>query len=218
MSKKNRISSIVKKLIMAVTGGSLVFFLLFHGMMNIVSIFSPDGYQKICEFLGANWYAIIGTIGLAFFMMIHFIFAFILSWQNYKARGTKRYAVVSQHEDVSWASKNMLIIGIVVIGGLILHLSQFWYKMQWVEINGQPPENGIDLIQYTFSHWYYSCIYLVWLIFLWLHLSHGIASVMQSLGWNSLSWKRIIEVLGKIFAFIIVIMFASVVVYYWLIY
>lgn len=218
MDKKNRMSSIVKKLIMAVTGGGLVFFLLFHGTMNIVSIFSPKGYQKICEFLGANWYAIIGTICLVVFIMIHFIFALILSWQNYKARGTKRYIVVSRHKDVSWASKNMLIIGIVVITGLILHLSQFWYKMQWTEMNGQLPANGIDLIRYVFNHWFYSCIYLVWLIFLWLHLSHGIASVMQSLGWNSLSWKRIIEVLGKIFASIIVIMFASVVVYYWLIY
>ncbi len=212
------LSSITKKLIMAVTGGCLVFFLLFHGSMNIVAIISQEGYRWICEFLGANWYAIVGTIGLAAMVAIHFIYAFILSYQNYKARGNQRYAVVESQEGVSWASKNMLVIGLIVIIGLGLHLYDFWAKMQLAELQGQASADGVDRIINVFSNNYYSVMYLVWLAFLWFHLSHGIASVMQSIGWSNHVWKHRIEWLGRFFAVVIVAMFASVVLYYWLIY
>lgn len=203
---------------MAITGGCLVFFLLFHGSMNIVAIISQDGYRWICEFLGANWYAIVGTVGLAAMVAIHFIYAFILSLQNYKARGSQRYAVVERQEGVSWASKNMLVIGLIVIIGLCLHLYNFWAKMQLVELQGEASADGIGLIINVFGNSCYSVMYLVWLAFLWFHLSHGIASVMQSIGWSNHVWKHRIEWLGKFFAIVIVAMFASVVIYYWLIY
>ncbi len=211
------LSSITKKLIMAITGGGLVFFLLFHGAMNVVSIFSEDGYRWICEFLGANWYAIVGTIGLAILMALHLIYAFVLSWQNFKARGRQRYAVNERPEGVSWASKNMLAIGAFILFGLVFHLIDFWSKMQLAEIKGGAPVDGIDQIKFIFANNYFSVMYLLWLVAIWFHLSHGIASVMQSIGWNNLVWQRRIEWLGKFFAAVIVMMFVSVVIYYWLI-
>ena len=216
MSKKG-LSSITKKLIMAVTGGGLVFFLLFHGAMNVVSIFSEDAYRWICEFLGANWYAVVGTIGLAVLMVFHLIYAFILSFENYKARGRQRYAVNERPEGVSWASKNMLAIGAFVLFGLVFHLIDFWSKMQLAEIKGGAPVDGIDQIKFIFANNYFSVMYMLWLVAIWFHLSHGIASVMQSIGWNNLVWQRRIEWLGKFFAALIVMMFISVVIYYWLI-
>ena len=202
---------------MAVSGAGLVFFMLFHGAMNVVSIFSEDGYRWICEFLGANWYALVGTMGLATLMALHFIYAFILSYQNYRARGRQRYAVNERPEGVSWASKNMLAIGAFVMFGLAFHLYDFWAKMQLAEIKGDAPVDGIDQIKFIFSSNYLSVMYLLWLFAIWFHLSHGIASVMQSIGWNNHVWQRRIEILGSFFAAIIVMMFASVVIYYWLI-
>ena len=214
---KNGLSSITKKLIMAISGAGLVLFMLFHGAMNVVSIISQDGYRWICEFIGANWYALVGTMGLAALMALHFIYAFVLSYQNYKARGRQRYAVNERPEGVSWASKNMLAIGVVVLFGLVFHLYDFWAKMQLAEIRGNAPVDGIDQIKFIFSNNYFSIMYLLWLVAIWFHLSHGIASVMQSIGWNNLVWKRRIEILGSFFAAIIVMMFMSVVIYYWLI-
>ena len=216
MGKKG-LSSITKKLIMAITGGALVFFLLFHGAMNFVSIISEDGYRWICEFLGANWYALVGTMGLAVLVALHLIYAFILSYQNFKARGRQRYAVNERPEGVSWASKNMLAIGAFILFGLCFHLYDFWSKMQLAEIKGNAPVDGIDQIKFIFSHNYFSVMYLLWLIAIWFHLSHGIASVMQSIGWSNHVWQRRIEWLGNFFAFIIVAMFLPVVIYYWLI-
>ena len=213
----NGLSSITKKLIMAISGGGLVFFLLFHGAMNVVSIFSEDGYRWICEFLGANWYALVGTMGLAILMVFHLIYAFILSYQNYKARGRQRYAVNERPEGVSWASKNMLAIGAFVLFGLAFHLYDFWSKMQLAEIKGGAPVDGIDQIKFIFSSNYFSIMYILWLVAIWFHLSHGIASVMQSIGWNNHVWQNRIEWLGKFFAAVIVLMVAPVVIYYWLI-
>ena len=222
------LSSITKKLIMAITGGALVLFLLFHGSMNIVAIIKPEGYNKICEFLGANWYALVATAGLAALMVFHLIYAFVLSFQNYKARGKQRYAVVDRQEGVSWASKNMLVIGAIVLLGLGLHLFNFWANMQLPEVLHKLgmdvkedvlalAADGSHYIVNTFSCSVYSIIYLVWLAFLWFHLAHGVASVMQSIGWNNHVWKNRIEVIGKVVAALIVLLFASVVIYYWLI-
>ena len=202
---------------MAISGAGLVFFMLFHGAMNVVSIISQDGYRWICEFLGANWYALVGTMGLAALMALHFIYAFILSYQNYRARGRQRYAVNERPEGVSWASKNMLAIGVVVLFGLAFHLYDFWAKMQLAEIRGNAPVDGIDQIKFIFSNNYFSVMYLLWLVAIWFHLSHGIASVMQSIGWSNNVWQKRIEWLGKFFAIIIVMMFVPVVIYYWLI-
>ena len=122
-------SSIGRKLIMSITGAALILFLLFHGTMNVVAIISPKGYNMICEFLGANWYALVATVGLAVLVVLHILYAFYLSVLNYRARGRDRYAVNKKQDGVEWASKNMLVLGVIVLLGIALHLYNFWYKM-----------------------------------------------------------------------------------------
>ncbi|MBO4370549.1 MAG: succinate dehydrogenase/fumarate reductase cytochrome b subunit [Paludibacteraceae bacterium] len=210
-------SSVGRKVVMCVTGASLVLFLLFHASMNLVAIISPEGYDMICEFLGANWYALVGTVGLAGLAVIHILYAFILSVQNYRARGNARYEVTDRQESVEWASKNMLVLGFIILGGICVHLIHFWAKMQLVEILGAIPENGMELIRYTFSQWYNLAIYLVWFAAIWFHLTHGIWSSMHTLGWNNNIWMPRIKCISNIFATLIVLMFASVAIYYFVI-
>lgn len=207
-------SSIGRKVVMSVTGACLVLFLLFHGAMNLVAIVSEDGYNAICEFLGANWYALVGTLGLAFLAVVHICYAFVLTVQNYRARGRERYAVTDRQAQVEWASKNMLVLGFIIVCGLALHLCNFWAKMQLVEILGREPESGVVLIKYTFSQWYYVVLYLLWLAALWFHLTHGVWSALHTLGWNNDVWMPRIKCIGNIVATLVVLMFAAVVVYY----
>ncbi|EKC61596.1 fumarate reductase transmemBrane cytochrome b subunit, partial [human gut metagenome] len=96
---------------MSVTGCFLVLFILFHMSMNVTAIISPEGYNAICGFLGANWYALAGTVVLAAGVVIHFIYAIVLTLNNYRARGSQRYAVTVKEPGVAWASKNMLVLG-----------------------------------------------------------------------------------------------------------
>ena len=196
---------------MSITGIFLVLFLLFHSIMNFVAILSPAGYDAICEFLGANWYALIGTLGLAFLLLVHFVYAFILSIQNYRARGTQRYAVVERQEGVDWASKNMLVLGFIVIGFLLLHLYNFWFKMQTGPFS---PTDGAAYVKELFSNPVYCVLYLIWLTAIWFHLTHGIWSALQSLGLSSNIWLPRIKCIGNAVATLIVLMFAFVVVFF----
>ena len=123
-------SSIGRKVVMSVTGIALILFLTFHCAMNIVALFSGEAYNMICELLGANWYAVVATLGLAALAVIHIVFAFILTAQNRTARGKERYAVTDKPEKVEWASQNMLVLGIIILLGLLLHLFNFWLLQQ----------------------------------------------------------------------------------------
>ncbi|MCQ2346961.1 MAG: succinate dehydrogenase/fumarate reductase cytochrome b subunit [Paludibacteraceae bacterium] len=217
-------SSIGRKLVMSLSGLFLVLFLLFHGCMNLALVFSEKAYNTICSLLGANWYAIIGSLVIALFVLIHFCYAFYLTIQNLRARGNDRYAMTARQEGVQWASKNMLVLGICVIGFLVLHLANFWFKMQFAELTGIEtsafdPQDGAGLVKFMFAGngaWsiVLCLLYLVWLAALWLHLSHGVWSALQTLGWSSLIWLKRIQVIGLILATLAVLPFVIVVVYY----
>ena len=220
-------SSIGRKVVMSVTGMALLLFLTFHASMNVVALISAKGYNMICEFLGANWYAVVATIGLAALVALHFIFAFILTIQNRKARGNDRYAVTSKPEKVEWASQNMLVLGIIVILGMVLHLYNFWYNMMFAELaeTAALPNatNGVYHIMMTFHGakpcqptttcgYIYTAIYLVWLCALWLHLNHGIWSSVQTMGWSGKIWQNRWRCIGSIYATIVILMFVVVAV------
>ena len=216
-------SSLGRKLVMSISGCFLVLFLLFHMSMNIAALVSADAYNAICAFLGANWYALAGTAVLALGVVVHFIYAIMLTVQNRRARGNIRYEVTIQEEGVDWASKNMLVIGFIVLGGLALHLFNFWSKMQLVEIMGQhenslglSPVDGAALIEYTFSQWYFVALYIVWLVALWFHLTHGVWSMFQSVGWANDTWYPRLKCLANIIATLIFLGFAAVVVVFFI--
>ena len=218
-------SSVGKKLVMSITGCFLVLFLLFHMSMNLAMLFSYDAYNAVCEFLGANWYALVATVILAAGVVVHFIYAFILTINNYRARGTQRYAVTVKEKGVSWASKNMLVLGIIVVLGLGLHLTDFWAKMQLVEIiNHANPStmvgdyeiaatNGAALMMVTFSKWYNVVLYIVWFAALWFHLTHGVWSMFQTAGWANDTWYPRLKCAANIVASLIFLGFAVVAVY-----
>ena len=209
-------SSIGRKVVMSVTGVALVLFLTFHACMNVVALISEDGYNWICEMLGANWYAVAATVGLAGLVLIHFVYAFWLTFQNWKARGNNKYAVTDKPEKVEWASQNMLALGIIICLGLCLHLYNFWWHMMAAElIDGEAAENaanGVFWIRQTFACPVYSGLYLVWLAALWFHLTHGIWSAMQTMGWSGKVWFNRWRCIGNIYATIVVLMFAAVVI------
>ena len=201
---------------MSVTGIALVLFLTFHACMNVVALFSEEGYNWICEMLGANWYAVAATVGLAGLVLIHFIYAFWLNFQNRKARGNNRYEVTDKPEKVEWASQNMLVLGIIICLGLCLHLYNFWWHMMAADLiegeYAQLATDGVYWIRQTFSCPVYAGLYLVWLCALWFHLTHGIWSAMQTLGVSGKVWFNRWRCIGNIYATIVVLMFAAVVI------
>lgn len=216
---------------MSLSGIFLILFLLFHLCMNMAAVFSGAAYDMICGFLGANWYAVVGTLVLAAGFVIHILYAFMLTLQNLKARGNDRYALNARPKGVEWASQNMLALGVIVILFLILHFSQFWYHMMFAELLGHhevtlcdgstvSPQSGAAFINYYFHEstlaplW--TILYLVWYVALWFHLTHGFWSAIQTLGWNNNVWMSRWECISKWFATIVCVLFGIITVIFFL--
>lgn len=212
-------SSVGRKVIMSLSGLFLILFLTFHMAMNLVAVFSEEGYNAVCKFLGANWYALAGTLVLAAGFAIHIIYATVLTLQNRTARGHERYAVNEKPKAVEWASQNMFVLGLIVIVFFILHLAQFWYKMQFAEIagieTGVDPHDGAGLIKATFSSPCFTVLYLIWFVAIWFHLTHGFWSSLQTLGWNNKIWFERWKCISNIFATVICLGFAVVVIFFY---
>ena len=219
-------SSIGRKLVMSITGITLVLFLLFHLTMNVAAVFSADAYNTICTMLGANWYAVAATVVLAGIFVVHFFYAGMITIQNRMARGNDRYAVSIRPKGVSWASQNMFVIGAVILGFLILHFSQFWYKMMFAELMGYhtvtfsdgsvvSPQDGAAYIDFYFSHLWVVIAYIAWYIALWFHLTHGFWSAFQTVGWNNAIWLKRLKLISVIVATIIMFGFMLVTIIFY---
>lgn len=198
---------------MALTGAFLLLFVTFHCVMNAVAILWPAAYNVICEFLGANWYALIGSAIIAVFVLLHIILAIVLTVQNRKARGTQRYSISRYSKAVEWSSRNMFVLGIVILAFLVVHLIQFWAKMQLVEACGEesvfPPAAGTLFLQEAFSQPWTLVVYVIGFIALWFHLNHGFWSMFQSIGWNNATWLPRLKCISCWWVSIVVALFLA---------
>ncbi len=211
-------SSIGRKFIQSLSGIFLILFLLFHVSMNLVLIFSYDTYNFLAnEILGANWWAIVGTIVIFFGFGVHIIYSIILTLQNRKARGNIRYESSSKTA-VPWSSKNMFVLGLVIALFLILHLYQMWYQMQFKDlfmIEGARHDSA-QLVAEVFSNIWVVIIYVVSFIALWFHLTHGFWSALHTVGWNNDIWMKRLKVIGNVLSTFICLGFIIVALFIYL--
>lgn len=223
-------SSIGRKFIQAISGAFLILFLLLHATINFFSVIDSftgkfgiaaadeklfsagDGLFKLgCDFMSTPIIDIVVPI-LALGFVIHIGFGIWLSVLNIKARGgVKRYEVASKAKVDSWSAKNMVVLGLVILGLLAFHLTHFWAKMQLPEMFGIGTfeNNPYLLLATTFSNPWILCGYLLWFVAIFLHLVHGFWSMFQTVGWDGKVWFKRIKVIGVIVAALIVLMFVA---------
>lgn len=224
-------SSIGKKFVQAISGAFLFLFLLLHVTINFFSVIDSftgkygvvaaddklfsagDGLFKLgCDFMSTPVISIMVPI-LALGFLIHIIYGCWLTAKNVSARGGwKRYEVKSKAAADSWSAKNMFVLGIVVLGFIVFHLTHFWAKMQLPELFGLGTyeDNPYILLSFTFGKWWVLALYIVWFIALWFHLTHGFWSMFQTIGWNNTIWFKRVKVIGCIVSSLIVLMFITV--------
>lgn len=208
------VSSIGKKFVMGVSGIFLVLFLCVHLLLNSFLLI-PDGgelFNAGAHFMTTNPLIKVIEPVLALGFIIHIFWGSMLTLQNRKARGNARYASGNKTKNVSWASKNMFILGIMLFSFLVLHLAHFWMKMKFtgsdylthvtIDIAGVSTqvENAYSLINYTFSYLWVVIIYVVGSICLGLHISHGVWSGFQTIGLNNKIWLKRLKFISIAFA------------------
>lgn len=207
-------SSIGKKLIMSISGLFLILFLTFHMVMNLTYVFDPDSkvYGTICEILSMGWVNVVVPI-LAAGFIVHVAYAVILTIGNRRARGEQRYEVSNKAKTDSWSSRNMFVLGLLVLLCLILHLTDFWAKMQLQNWLGGEEGDPYMLMEATFGRWWITCMYLVWFVIVWLHLTHGFWSALQTVGWNNNIWMKRWKVITCAYVTLLMLGFAVVAIY-----
>ena len=123
-----RLSSITKKIFVALFGGFLLVFLLFHASANLLILANDGGqaYSAFCHFMGTNLLIKVFEIGLLAIFALHIIITLVLAIQNRKARGTQRYHQPSKTKTAA-GSKLAIWTGILILCFLVLHFCNFYF-------------------------------------------------------------------------------------------
>jgi len=207
-------SSIGKKLVMSLSGLFLIIFVLVHLILNSFLVFDATGELFNA---GAHFMAIpVIRFGLQPVLfggfIIHIIYASILTLQNMKARPVK-YASQDLGDSSTWSSRNMFVLGGLILVFIAMHLMHFFVPIQ---IQGDVADDYqlvINLFTNGTMGMVYTGLYIVGAILLGLHLAHGFWSSFQSIGFSNKLWRSRLEKVGYFYAIFVAAGFAIIPLY-----
>ena len=218
-------SSIGRKVAMALSAFFLMFFLIMHVSINLLSVFSEEAFNNVSHFMGTNILVqfVMQPI-LIFGVVFHFVMGFVLEYKNKKAIGVT-YAKNNGAANSTWMSRNMHLSGVVILAFIILHFIDFWIpelNIKYVvgDMSGKlDPEVATSGFRYheELAHKFHSHVrtiaYVVSFILLGLHLAHGFTSSFQSMGITA-GRKKTLQNIGKIYSIVIPLGFIIVALYH----
>ena len=209
-------SSVARKFAMALSALFLVFFLLIHVAVNMLSIFSEDLFNMASHFMGTN--PLVQFVMQPILMLgviFHFVMGFVLELKNRKAQGVK-YVKNNGAANSTWMSRNMIYSGLAILGFLLLHFVHFWaHEMNYKYIESKPanPTRYYEELVHTFQNPIVVIFYVVAFIFLALHLLHGFQSAFQSMGLNN-KYTKGFKRCTKVYAILVPTMFAFIALFH----
>jgi succinate dehydrogenase / fumarate reductase cytochrome b subunit len=180
-------SSIGAKAVMAITGAMLFLFLMGHLAGNLLVFKGQDAlnsYAQGLQNLGAGLWVI--RSGLLAVFLLHIATAMRLHHGNREARPVAYY-----HEDTvqaTWASRYMMMTGLVVLAFVIYHLLHFTFHQfapRGIGLDEEGRKDVYGMVIAGFSNSAITLSYIAAQVVLLFHLLHGISSAFQSLGWNN---------------------------------
>lgn len=194
-AQKNEISknmswfstTIARKFAMALSALFLIFFLLQHLTINMLSVFSEEAFNEASHFMGTN--PIVQFLlqpVLIFAVVFHFVMGFVLEAKNKAARPIKY--TKKDGSNASWMSQNMLISGLVILAFLVLHFIDFWIpemSYKYVQFLPEDADRYYEELVHKFQNPLRVGAYVLAFVLLALHLLHGFQSAFQSLGVNN---------------------------------
>lgn len=207
-------STLGRKVLMSLTGIFLIAFLAVHlaGNLQLLKHDNGEAFNRYAEFMGHN--PLIQTISKLnfFFIILHIVVSTILTMRNRGARGPEGYAVKSGKSSI-WASRNMGILGTLILIFLVIHLKDFWGESKFgsLQTTTYGDESYGDLyaqVYYWFGKGWYVALYVFCMCALAFHLWHGFQSAFQTFGLRHQKYTPLINFVGKAFAIVIPALFA----------
>lgn len=204
-------STIGKKYLMGVTGLVWAGFVFAHMAGNMTILISPDLYNLYSHSIVTNKVLLYGTeVILILSLIIHVSCAVNLTVQNKEARGSRYAMTPNGSKAASFASEWMAVHGSVILIFIISHLITFKYGQYYeTTVNGVVMRDLAKLIYEIFANPLAVGWYIVSLILLGFHLTHGVRSIFQSFGLLHPAYQPIIKKVGIIYASVVVCGFLS---------
>ena len=215
-------SSIGRKVAMALSAFFLMFFLLQHLAINILSVFSPDTFNEVSHFMGTNPFIQFGLQPVLIFgVVFHFVMGFVLELKNWRARDIS-YAKNKGSANSTWMSRNMIWSGLAILAFIVLHFIDFWFpeiNTKFIEGDWSGLHEGVEGYRYfhelqeKFLNPVRVVAYVIAFVFLALHLLHGFTSAFQSMGVTA-GRKKVLQNIGIAYSIILPLGFIFIAVYH----
>jgi succinate dehydrogenase / fumarate reductase cytochrome b subunit len=211
-------SSLGKKYVMAVTGFLLFLFVIGHLVGNLQVFLGPEAINRYGHFLQSNYEVVWpARIGLLIIVGLHIWSAAKLSLENRAARPVA-YASY-QPIGSTYASRTMLMSGLIILAFIIYHLLHFTVQTQYLNLTGRnfaafvDSENRHDIFKMIvvgFNNGWVSGFYILSMGLLCLHLSHGVSSMFQSIGWKNQTYRPLLDKAAQVLAGLIFLGYSSI--------
>lgn len=209
-------SSIGRKYIMAASGLFLCLFLVGHLAGNLQLVFgTKDQFNEYAHFMVTNPAVFVLRILTALSIIAHVVMAIKLTNKNKAARPVN-YAYNKPEANSTWMSRYMVHMGLVLLAYLAIHLYSFSLKTITGALENYTTAAGDvlpDLYTVTVSAFKslpYTIFYVVAMLFLAFHLSHGFKSAFQSVGVNHKGYNNYIKHAGTFFSYVVCGLFAFI--------
>jgi len=168
-------------------------------------------FNVYAEFMGTNPFIQLISKANFTFILLHAFISLALTIRSRRARGSVGYAIGGKSS--IWASRNMGILGTLILIFLVVHLKDFWAMqhygdMQMATYGDESYKDLYGLVRLWFAKGWYVGLYVFCMIALAFHLWHGFVSAFQTLGLNHSKYNPLIYFLGKTFAVVVPALFA----------
>ena len=205
-------SSVGRKILMSVTGQLLIIFILIHLIGNSTIFFGPNGINAYAEHLHSLPPLVWGfRLVLLLVVGVHIIYGVQLTLEN-KAANPGAYAV-KKNLKATFASENMIWTGLALLAFIVYHLLHFTARVTPDIVIGLDSVNRPDvfnMIVTSFSNGLIALVYAAAMVMLFLHLSHGIQSFVQTMGWNNEKTLPAFGTGGKVVAAFLMVAYISI--------
>ena len=211
-------TTLMYKLVMAATGLFLCFFLIIHLLGNL-QLLSPPAIARE-QF---NWYShllsgniLIKIISYVLYLSIiaHAVYALILTRVNVKAQGSQ-YVYDKRGQVSSWNSRNMGILGTIILIFLVIHFKDYWYvyKFGHLPLDAKGNKDLYLIVISSFQQGWYVILYELSFIALGFHLLHGFFSASRTLGLYHPKYAKVVRVFGWAYSLLITFGFMLIPLY-----
>ena len=210
-------TTLSRKNLMALSGLFLCFFLIIHLLGNLQLLLpantAADSFNHYSALLSGNIFIKMISYILYVSLIAHAIDAMIITLKNRKAAG--KYAFDKRNKVSKWYSRNMGILGTILLIFLVIHFKDFWYvyKFGALPLDAAGNKDLYTIVINAFSSWWYVLLYVLSMLALGFHLLHGFKSAVRTLGLYHPRYAGYVQVFGTVYSYVIAAAFSFIPIY-----